>query len=499
MSLKWAKSTLSVALYALNFANFAHAQFGRGGGDWMAIGGDAQRTASVRTDPQISVEKVQAGVMQSLWKLKLNGSPTPPVIASRLITYKGFKDLLYVGTSGDNVYSIDHTVGKVFWETHLPYDSLLVPVKNGTATCPAGMTAAVSLAAPLTPPPPPAPRGTGRGPAGGTLAGPGRGGMAAAPAPTLPRPRKTPGAVYAVSSDGLIHSLNQHTGADLVPAARFIRGNAKVHDLISVANIVYAVTSDDCGGAPNAVWSIALDNNLVSEWKTGEASVIGLAFASDGTVFATTTKGIAALDQKTLKVKAEQTSESATTPMVFKFKDKEYVAAGNVHGHILVRDPATLEIVVNVPGNNTGMGMSLASWEEPPVDTGGPSVAEAKTEPKHGTRWILAIKGANVVAYRVVEQDGKIALEEGWKSREMVSPEPPIVVNGVVFVLSSGLAKMAPAILYALDGITGKELWNSGKAIGSYSSTGISAGGNKVYVGTHDGMLYAFGYLLPRE
>ncbi len=119
MSLKCAKVRSGVTLFALNSATFAHAQFGRGGGDWLAVGGDAQRTASVKTDPQISVESVQAGVMQSLWKLKLNGAPTPPVIASRLITYKGFKDLLYVGTSADNVVSIDHTVGKIFWETHL--------------------------------------------------------------------------------------------------------------------------------------------------------------------------------------------------------------------------------------------------------------------------------------------------------------------------------------------------------------------------------------------
>lgn len=480
MSLKWAKSTLCGALYALNFANFANAQFGRGGGDWMTIGADAQRTASVRTDAHISVESVEAGVMQPLWKVKLNGSPTPPVIASRLITYKGFKDLLYVGTSADNVTSIDHTVGKVFWDTHLPYDSLLVPVKNGTATCPAGMTAAVSLAAPLTPPPPPAPRGArGVGPPGG----PGRGGMAAAPVPTLPRPRRMPGAVYAVSSDGLIHSLNQHTGADLVPAARFIRGNAKVRDLITVANIVYAVTSDDCGGAPNAVWSIALENNLVSEWKTGEASVIGLAFASDGTLFATTTKGIAALDGKTLKVKVEREGSYATSPMVVKFKDKEYVAAGNISGHVFVLNPVSLDLLVNVAGHGVSMGTALASWEE----------SESKT------RWILAIRAGSVVAFKMVEENGSIALHEEWKSREMVSPEPPIVVNGVAFALSSGLAKSAPAVLYALDGMTGKELWNSGKSIATYSATGISAGGSKVYVGTHDGMLYAFGYLLPRE
>jgi outer membrane protein assembly factor BamB len=72
------------------------------------------------------------------------------------------------------------------------------------------------------------------------------------------------------------------------------------------------------------------------------------------------------------------------------------------------------------------------------------------------------------------------------------------VVNGVVFALSAG-SRTAPAVLYALDGATGKEVWNSGKSIATYSTTGISAGGSKVFVGTHDGMLYAFGYMLNRE
>jgi len=466
-----------VALLAI-CGSFANAQFGRGGGDWMAAGGDAQRTASVRTDAHISVAAVQGGVMQTLWKIKLGGVPTPPVVASRLITYKGFKDLLYVSTSTDTVAAIDHVVGKVFWETHLPYDSLLVPVKTGTATCPAGMTAGLSLAAPLVPPPPPAPRG-GRGPG----AGPGRGGnMDPATVPTLPRPRRTPGAVYALSSDGLIHVLNQHTGQDIVPAARFIRGNAKAHDIIQVGNVVYAVTSDGCGGAPNGVWAIDLTDNMVNEWKTGDASVIGLAFAADGTVFASTTKGLAALEAKTLKVKAQEESESSTPPMVFKFKEKEYVVAANVHGHILVRDPATLALVANVPGNGGTIGGALASWED----------AESKT------RWILAAKGGTVVAFKVVEKDGSIALEQDWTSKEMVSPAPPIVVNGVVFALSSG-SRAANAVLYAFDGMTGKELWSSGKAIAGYSTSAISSGQSKVYVGTHDGTLYAFGYLLPRE
>jgi outer membrane protein assembly factor BamB len=431
MSLKWSTNTLCVALFAVNFAS-------------------AQQ--------RISVESVQAESMQPLWKMKLNGSPTPPAVAARLITYKGFKDLLFVGTNTDNVVAIDHALGKVFWDTHLPYDSLLVPVKNGTATCPAGMTAAVTLvpAAPAAPRPP-------------------------GPVPTLPRPKKIPAAVYALSSDGLIHTLNQHTGGDLSPALRFIRGNAKAQDLLAAGNIVYAVTADKCGGAPNGVWSINVESTLVSEWKTGDASALGLAIGSD-TLFATTTTGIAALDPKTLAVKQQQDGPFDTHPLVFKFKDKEYVAAGNTSGHVFLLDAVSLAILVNIPGHGIKLGSVLASWED----------EESKA------RRILAAWGNKIVSFKVGDENGAPALQQEWSSRELVSPAPPIVINGVVFALSSG-SPGVPAVLYALDGTTGKELWNSGKGIAGYSTTGISAGAGKIFVGTQDGMLYAFGSLMNRE
>jgi outer membrane protein assembly factor BamB len=290
--------------------------------------------------------------------------------------------------------------------------------------------------------------------------------------------------VYALSSDGLIHVLNQHTGTDIVPAARFIRGNAKAHYVISVGNVVYALTSDNCGGAPNGVWSIDLADNGVHEYKTGDASPIGLAFGSDGTVFVTTTRGLLALEPKTLTLKREprEFGSSPIAPLVFKFKDKEYVATGNVSGHVFVFDAASLTQLVNVPGQGVPIANALASWED----------AESKT------RWILAIKSNAVVAYKVVEENGAMALQEGWKSRELVSPAPPIVVNGVVFALSSG-SRAAPAVLYALDGTTGKELWSSGKTITGYSTTALAAGASKIYVGTHDGTLYAFGFTFPRD
>jgi outer membrane protein assembly factor BamB len=90
----------------------------------------------------------------------------------------------------------------------------------------------------------------------------------------------------------------------------------------------------------------------------------------------------------------------------------------------------------------------------------------------------------------------------------MVSPLPPIVVNGVVFAVSSGsfrttdrsisaaerAQRSSRAILYALDGATGKVLWESGDTITSFAVGGLSGGSGAVYLSTNDGTLYAFGF-----
>ena len=51
------------------------------------------------------------------------------------------------------------------------------------------------------------------------------------------------------------------------------------------------------------------------------------------------------------------------------------------------------------------------------------------------------------------------------------------------------------AILYALDGATGRELWNSGKALSAaVRISGLSSIGSQLYLGASDGMFYAFGF-----
>jgi len=109
----------------------------------------------------------------------------------------------------------------------------------------------------------------------------------------------------------------------------------------------------------------------------------------------------------------------------------------------------------------------------------------------------------------VTTASGSLALEKAWSSPDLVAPLTPLIVNGVVFAVSSGefltndskmtaaqrAQRSVPAVVYALDGTSGKVLWNSGKTITSFvHGGGLSGGGSQLYLGTHDGTLYSFGF-----
>ena len=105
-----------------------------------------------------------------------------------------------------------------------------------------------------------------------------------------------------------------------------------------------------------------------------------------------------------------------------------------------------------------------------------------------------SVSNGAVVAFKVVDQGGKLSLQPGWVSRDLTAPLPPIVVNGLVFALAGGTASK-PAILYALEGKTGKELWNSGTTIAGQvlPTGGMSESASQLYLATADSTIYAFG------
>ncbi|MGC2257533.1 MAG: hypothetical protein WA594_04465, partial [Candidatus Sulfotelmatobacter sp.] len=80
---------------------------------------------------------------------------------------------------------------------------------------------------------------------------------------------------------------------------------------------------------------------------------------------------------------------------------------------------------------------------------------------------------------------------------DLKNPAPPAIANGVVFALDGG-GGSSHATLYALDAATGKELYSSGDAIGTYTHlAGMSIGDGHVFFTTHDNTLYSFG--IPLE
>jgi outer membrane protein assembly factor BamB len=500
----------------------------------------ALATASAKATAETGADaKTNQPVFQFLWKTTLDNQPaqlnalTQPLLLQNIISHKGFKALAFVGGSADVVYAIDYDLNRVYWKQRL---STAARIASPTATCPGGLTA-VTRATPVVPQGLPGGRGAPPGP-GGPVRGPGPG-----PAPTGQAPQNRGGinvnnlpinsAVYAVSSGGLLHFLNPHIGEDIQPPVKFLSPGAKVSGLIQVDNVLYAGTADNCGGTPNGVWAmdLASEKRPVTRWGSGAtlAGTTGPAFGLDGTVFVATgssnlgsaspkpgtagasggrqlSHSVVALEAKTLKQRDSFTATTpfVTSPMVFSLKDRDVVAAANSDGQIYLLDAKTIGGADHatplarspkfsvLPGSSP---QALATWEEP-----------------DGTRWLLTQTTTGLTAYKIVNEGGTLSFQQGWSSRPINSPAPPTILNDIVFVLDSGLLpdegkttttadrikRGKPAVLYALDGRTGKELWNSGQTMTSFSpGVAPSAGDSQVYVVTYDGTLYTFG--LPQE
>ena len=516
--------------------------------DWTTSGFDAQRSSWVRADPYISIPNLTK--FQFIWKLKVDNesrfanSLTAPVALGNLMTFRGFKSLVFVGGSSNNVYAIDYDFGTVFWRTHHNYAAGAREFA-GSPACPGGMTVPLTRATPLVPPAqlaffgfarPPRPakgdigepgkgapqlaeiaarlaaRGnSGRGADTPTAASPARGtaparGAAAPSAPVAPNAPAAPivpstssprvvrptNAVFSVAADGLLRGLIPDTGDLALAPARFLPANATATGLIWTEGFVYAATTNTCGGASEAVWAMdfASDAKPVVSWETGGAPVAGIAVGPESAVYTATGSGtsqyassIVALDGATLTVRDWVTRESGFTsaPVVFTEGQKSYVTATS-DGRLYVFAAASLG------GANHRAPLAMTA------DAGLRFAPDglATWHDESGTRWVLAALGDAIAGFKVVDKGGTPSIERAWTSRTMVSPRAPIIVNGVVFALAGGNAN-ANATLYALDPSTGKDLWTSGSTITGVASAGLSAGTGQVYVVTSDNTVWSFG------
>ena len=553
---KWPVMKTLIAVLAVCSALSVTAFAQRTGLDWMTENADAQRSSWIRTDGKIRKDTVNKENFQFLWKMKVKNQPkqmnnlTAPAALDRLIGYRGFRMLGFFAGSSDNLFTIDTDLGRMEWEKTLKVAPSTAP---STLACPGGMTTGVVRPALFSIPAAPTTdvvRGGRNTPAKSDVGQPGQGAVTLAnvrpnpprnqqppppPNPMLAQPGRVntanppggqlgagPFLVYALASDGKLHSMHLSNGADYQPPAQFIPANANAAGLFVADEYAYAVTQNGCNGAPNGVWAMNLLNKEVVSFKANIAGTVGMAFDADSNLYITTGNGgdkpnsLVALDGKTLAVKSSvaANAEFSSSPVVFAHKNKTMIAAATKDGRVHLFDGSDLSKAVaassaTVKGGDFVPG-ALASWQD-----------------LSGTRWILSAataaqatqlgfkpasgaltKGA-VIAWKVVEENGSVSLQPGWVSRDLVAPLTPTIINGVVFATSSGefqtsdakvtavmrAARSGRAVLYALDGMTGKELWNSGTTITSFARSGaLSAGMSQIYLTTYDGTIYTFGF-----
>jgi hypothetical protein len=337
---------------------------GRGGSEWTTGGYDAQRSGAIRTDPRISVQTMQKpgefGAFKFLWKLKLEYEPnvpttlTQPILLDRLIGFRGFKSIAFVGTASETVHAVDVDFGIPLWKYHINYSASPPPVRGLSADCPGGLTASLSRPTAIAPTAFGGGFGGGRGgrsgggvgePGKGSLtlatAGQARGGGPAAPAGAGARgaaPGAVPGsaaaaagnvpgglpggaraggpggggpgggpfvpgqdAAYVVGSDGYLHALNVQNGWENMTPSLFLPANVRAAGLVVATNaegeaVAYAATTHGCGSQPDGVFAmdLASPQKTVTAFHVQGAAIAGSAgpvIGRDGTLYVATTDG----------------------------------------------------------------------------------------------------------------------------------------------------------------------------------------------------------------
>jgi outer membrane protein assembly factor BamB len=492
--------------------------------DWLTDGGNAQRTAWQQDEKILTRANVKD--MKLLWKIKLDNQPRqmhnllPALIAGHVETKDGPKQIVVVTGVSDNIYAIDADTGQLLWKKH--FETSWAP-RGGRAPyvlCPGGITATPVIGPTDTP---------GKY----TI-------YAAAWDGTLRRLNLADGEEIAppakfMPPNGKPYALNLVNNVIYTHTAQGCGGNPNMV-------YIYDLATDKVGSwgpAGGGMWGRtgpAINSQGVMYTGTGDGR-----WDPENLIFGNGIIGIKQ-DPETKAAKLvdyygpsnaewlfKRDLDMQVTPAIFNYKGKELMVdagkecvvylmdtesiGGDDHRTPLHRTPLICNEEVNFA--SAGIWGSMASWEDAKgtrwvlTPFWGPKHSKFKALIEHGP-----IKDGAIAAFKVEEKNGKWNLAPAWISRDMNRAEPPVIANGIVFAYGNGedtnqaafdiglayntaenrIKGSTHAVLYALDAQTGKELWNSGDQITSWSHWGgLSIANGRVYLNTFDGMQYCFG------
>jgi outer membrane protein assembly factor BamB len=498
--------------------------------DWLTDGGDNQRTGWAKNEKILTRQNV--GSLKLLWTIETGNQPRalhslmPVLVIGQLATANGLRQIGIVNGISDNLYGFDVETGKNLWQKHWTY--VLPPSRGG-----GGGNA------------PQDPRKLGFLQPGGSSDTP----VIGPPDPQGRRP------VYFVTGDGMLHIVNAATGEDLEAPYMFHTGKgwsltldgrtlwmANTYAGISVA----ALNLDDpqhkvmmFNAGSGGAWGrrgVTLDSSGTAWTTTGDGVYDP---TSDPPRYANSIVGVHLVNGE-MKLQdyyaprnwdwlRKRDLDPNNTPVTFVYEGRELIAASGKECRVYLLDPkspggsdhqtplhkTTLFCNEEVDFQDMGSWGALSTWEEPT-----------------GTRWVLApfwgpvhsqykapimntpiAKEGGVAAFKLDGDASQPTLASAWISRDMRRGEPVIIVNGMVFGYGSGeetkqswpdiglqfdssirAAKGTHATIYALDALTGKELWTSGDLMKGWNHfSGITVVNGRVYLGTYEGTLYCFG------
>jgi outer membrane protein assembly factor BamB len=498
----------------------AHAQ-SINAAEWTTSSFNPQRDAWQRNETKITPQNAKD--MQLLWKVKVPiktmgmQSFREPLLVSGVRTPSGVKNLAVMVGASNEVFGIDSDTGTVVWQRKLDWasDKPQEPGEGRGFICTNAQTATPVVS----------------------------------PAGAADR------TVYVLSSDGYLHSVSLATGEKRdAPILVLPAPYGKPYGLNLVNNVIYTITGQGCAGNPNALYAINLTTKKVTISNPPQGGLWGVAgpvVGADGTIYFESGDGpydakagqlstsfeafTFANDTLTLKDYyspsnhiwlTQRDLDMNATPVAFTYKGKEYLVGSGKEGRFFLLDTKSM----GGADNETPLYKTpLLSNTNANFQTEGTWGSHAAWDGKDGTQWVLAPTGSapavkfpivndpgpngGIIAMKVADKAGKLTLEPAWVSRDMITAEPPVIANGVVFAVAGGeftgqandtegglfsaemrIKKSLPAKLYALDALTGKELFSSGDQIVSFlHQSGPAVANGKVVFGTFDGTVYCYG------
>jgi outer membrane protein assembly factor BamB len=500
--------------------------------DFLTEGVDNARTGWVQDEKVFTTANV--GSSKLLWKLKLESTPRAmhnlfaPLVAEKVNTPQGTKEIAIVAGVSDDLFGIDAASGQQIWHIHFDGGPNPPPPADNTL-CPSGLTAVPTMAQ--------------REPGQYTVYVVSWDGrlrqINAADGKDVVAPDKF------VPGGGKPYALNLYQGVIYTATAQGCGGLTNAfyaYDLASKRSTAFIPAGGGLWGRRGA--AISSDGTVYIGTGDGEFDPgnrrLGNAIVA---VKADASKQLQLADffaAPNANWLWHRDLDVNTTPVLFDFKNRKFLVGTSKECRLWLLDRDsfggedhrttlnTTPLICNDAQAFDGRGIwgALSAWRD---DAGtqwvlapfwGPVSTQFKAPLEYGRP-----KGGGVAAFKVAQKGEKWELAPAWLSRDMDLAEETVIANGVVFAyaagedatqvvpdaawnepggtkygggLNSGPARRVPgsrkAMLYALDGQTGKELWSSGSQIESWNHfSGLTVANGRAYIATFDGVLYCFG------